>query len=319
VWLGEGFSVLGALALKLMSFSGTTSHSLRYLRTTVSHPGQGLPQFFIVGYVDDQLFYQYDSISRAAQPRVTWMEKAGAHYWDTETKLMQDREAVSRAYMANLRNHYNQSEEFHTLQKMFGCELRKDGSTGGFVQYAYDRTDHIILDKETVTWTEAEPPVGKVTRQAIGGGQEALICQAHGFYPKEIEATWRKGKEILEHETFRRNIAPNFDGTYHIWLSIEIDPKERNLYQCHVDHASLRKPLVLVFEEHGVNMALILGAIFGIVAVLFAFGITFFFLSKYICEYVFSAMCLVLWYILLETADEKTTLSLVELPNCLSI
>ncbi|XP_042311544.1 major histocompatibility complex class I-related gene protein-like isoform X2 [Sceloporus undulatus] len=324
-------SLVGAAVALLLSgakaHNGSTSHSLRYFRTSISQPGQGLPQFFIVGYLDDQLFYQYDSNSRKAQPRVTWMEKAGEHYWDTETQFMRDREAVSRAYMANLRNHYNQSEEFHTLQKMFGCELRKDGSTGGFAKYAYDGTDHIILDKETLTWTAAdgsaqiskkewenirtpaqtckaylkeecikrlekflnygkeallrtEPPVGKITSQATGGGQEALICQAYGFYPKEIEATWRKGEEILEHETFRRNIAPNYDGTYHIWLSIDIDPKERNFYQCHVDHASLQKPLVLTFEEPGVNVGLIIVAIFGVVAAfLLAAGITTFFLK----------------------------------------
>ncbi|XP_042309326.1 major histocompatibility complex class I-related gene protein-like, partial [Sceloporus undulatus] len=123
----------------------------------------------------------------------------------------------------------------------------------------------------------SEAPVGKVTRQAIGGGQEALICQVHGFYPKDIEATWRKGEENLDHETFRRDIAPNYDGTYYTWLSTEIDSKERDLYRCHVDHASLRKPLVLAFEETGVNVGLIVGAIVGVmVAVLLAVGLTFF-------------------------------------------
>ncbi|KAG8148211.1 putative MHC class I antigen protein [Naja naja] len=43
--------------------------------------------------------------------------------------------------------------------------------------------------------------------------------------------------------------GPNADGTYHYWLSIRIDPKERGRYQCHVEHDGLQKPLDLALEE----------------------------------------------------------------------
>ncbi|KAH0630661.1 hypothetical protein JD844_013923 [Phrynosoma platyrhinos] len=226
------------------------------------------------------------------------MEKADAQYWNTETQIIQSRENHVTEHLRTIMNDYSQSEGFHTLQLMYGCELRRDGSKEEYYKYAYDGRNFISLNKETLTWVASdvqaqifkrswdakplvsdfikayleetciewlkknldygketllrtEPPVGKVTHQAIGDGQEALICQAQGFYPREIEATWRKGEEILEHETFRRSIAPNSDGTYHIWLSIEIDPKDRDLYRCHVDHASLAEPLVLAFKEPG--------------------------------------------------------------------
>ncbi|KAH0630638.1 hypothetical protein JD844_013889, partial [Phrynosoma platyrhinos] len=302
---------------------GSSFHSLRYFLTSVSEPGQGLPQFIAVGYVDNQPFYRYDSNSKKAQPQVSWMSKADAHYWERETHIMQDKWAKFRGDLETLRIRYNQSEGFHTLQKIYGCELRKDGSKGAYYQYGYDGRDFISFNIETLTWMAADvpaqltkrtwemetnkaqfdkvelevecierlpkyldygkevllrtkSPVGKVTRQAIGGGQEALICQAHGFYPREIEATWRKGEEILEHETFRRNIAPNSDGTYYIWLRINIDPEERDLYWCHVDHASLAEPLVLAFKEPGVNVRLIVRTILGVLAVLVAAGITLF-------------------------------------------
>ena len=93
--------------------------------------------------------------------------------------------------------------------------------------------------------------MGKVTRTFVSGGKEMLVCQAHGFYPKEIEATWRKGGEIMEQDTFRRSVAPNSDGTYHAWLSIEINPKDRELYRCHIDHTGLTEPLVLAWEAPG--------------------------------------------------------------------
>ncbi|XP_078244064.1 H-2 class I histocompatibility antigen, Q10 alpha chain-like [Pogona vitticeps] len=123
-----------------------------------------------------------------------------------------------------------------------------------------------------------EPPVGKVTRMFLSEGRELLVCQTHGFYPKEIEATWRKGGEIMEQDTFRRSVAPNSDGTYHAWLSIEINPKDRELYRCHIDHAGLTEPLVLAWEAPGGNVWPIVGIVLGVLfaLLLMAAGIVFF-------------------------------------------
>ncbi|ETE57379.1 Major histocompatibility complex class I-related protein, partial [Ophiophagus hannah] len=70
---------------------------------------------------------------------------------------------------------------------------------------------------------------------------EVLICQAFGFYPKEIQATWRRDGEACKYETLPRNVAPNSDGTYYISLSIDIDPKERDRFRMF--------PLPHVWEE----------------------------------------------------------------------
>uniref|UniRef100_A0A8C5WSP3 Immunoglobulin C1-set domain-containing protein n=1 Tax=Laticauda laticaudata TaxID=8630 RepID=A0A8C5WSP3_LATLA len=40
-------------------------------------------------------------------------------------------------------------------------------------------------------------------------------------------------------------------GTYHAWLSIEVDPKERDHYRCYVAHTALPEPLVLAWKEPG--------------------------------------------------------------------
>uniref|UniRef100_A0A670ZKL5 Ig-like domain-containing protein n=1 Tax=Pseudonaja textilis TaxID=8673 RepID=A0A670ZKL5_PSETE len=93
------------------------------------------------------------------------------------------------------------------------------------------------------------PPVGKVTHKVEDERLEVLICQAFGFYPKEIRATWRKDREICKYEAFHRNVAPNSDGTYYVWLSIKIDPKERDRFRCHLEHEGLQEPLVLAWKE----------------------------------------------------------------------
>uniref|UniRef100_A0ABM5FF20 Class I histocompatibility antigen, F10 alpha chain-like isoform X2 n=1 Tax=Pogona vitticeps TaxID=103695 RepID=A0ABM5FF20_9SAUR len=308
------------LFLLLGDCEGSSSHSLQYFYTAVSEPNQGLPQFITVGYVDDQLFIQYDSVTRRTQPRTPWIKKVeefDPQYWDKQTQTFRNAEQAFRDNLQILRRYYNQSGGFHSLQRMYGCELRASGSKGGHYQFAYDGRDYLALDKETLTWTAADSkaqiskekqekdpaiapywkgyleeiciewlhryldygketllrrdrPVGKVTRKEGYDDRETLVCQAYGFYPKEIEVTWRKDEEVLQEGTFHRSVAPYPDGTYHAWLSIEIDPKERDQYRCHVDHASLGKPLVLAWEAPASNLGLIIGCVIAVLLLIVA-------------------------------------------------
>ncbi|CAI5768680.1 H-2 class I histocompatibility antigen, Q9 alpha chain-like [Podarcis lilfordi] len=321
--------ILGAAAhlLLLLDCAGSTSHSLRYFETAVSEPGQGLPQFITVGYVDDQQIDQYDSDTKEALPRVSWMrkvEKEDPQYWHKQTQVAQGSELRFRENLEIARNRYNQSGGIHTFQFMYGCELRSDGRKGGgHYQFGYDGRDFIAFDKETRTWTAAdtgaqvtkrkwdanmawnqgqkhyleeiciewlqryleygketllrtEAPVVKVTRKADYDGLETLVCQVHGFYPKEIEANWVKDGEVWQEGTLRGLVAPNSDGTYYLLLSVQIDPEERERFRCRVEHDSLEKPLDVAWEKEPVNLGLIVGAILGVMAaILLVSGIIF--------------------------------------------
>ncbi|XP_032998399.1 uncharacterized protein LOC117042848 [Lacerta agilis] len=295
----EHVSLTKPLVLAWEEPGGSTSHSLRYFYTAVSEPGQGLPQFITVGYVDDQQIDQYDSDTKEALPRVPWIrkvEKEDPQYWHRNTQIYQGNEPVFRVSLQNLRNRYNQSEGIHTLQNMYGCELRSDGRKGGYRQYGYDGRDFIAFDKDTLTWTAAqteaqvskrkldpivaqnqylkayleeeciewlqryleygketllrtEAPEVKVTRKAGYDNLETLVCQVHGFYPKEIDANWVKDGEVWQEGTSRGLVAPNSDGTYYVLLSVKIDPEERDRFRCRVDHDSLEKPLDVAWEK----------------------------------------------------------------------
>ncbi|XP_067321718.1 uncharacterized protein [Anolis sagrei] len=131
---------------------------------------------------------------------------------------------------------------------------------------------HKYLNYGKETLLRKEPPVVKVTRKASYGDLETLLCRAHGFYPKEIDITWRMEGNVMEQETRRGGIAPNADGTYHTWLSIEVDTKDRDLYRCHVEHDSLPEPLDVTWEEAGVLWPLMAG-ISGAVAVVILLGV----------------------------------------------
>uniref|UniRef100_A0A670HM65 Ig-like domain-containing protein n=1 Tax=Podarcis muralis TaxID=64176 RepID=A0A670HM65_PODMU len=320
-----------AAHLLLLDCSGSTSHSLRYFYTAVSEPGQGLPQFIAVGYVDDQQYVQYDSDTKEYLPRVPWIrkvEKEDPQYWHRETQTLQGSELVFRVDLQTLQNRYNQSGGIHTYQLMYGCELRSDGCKGGYLQYGYDRRDFIAFDKETLTWTAAdtgaqvskrkwdsdlagnqyqkayleeecivwlqkyldygketllrtEAPVVKVTRKADYDGLETLVCQVHGFYPKEIDANWVRDGEVWQEGTLRGLVAPNSDGTYYLLLSVQIDPEERERFRCRVEHDSLEKPLDVAWEKEPVNLGLIVGAILGVMAaILLVSGIIIFFIRR---------------------------------------
>ncbi|ETE56427.1 Major histocompatibility complex class I-related protein, partial [Ophiophagus hannah] len=82
---------------------------------------------------------------------------------------------------------------------MFGCELWRNGSKGGFMQYGYKGRTFITFDKETLTWV-APDPQAQITQRiwdAIPG-----YNQRKKAYLEEIciEWLWRYlsyGNEML--------------------------------------------------------------------------------------------------------------------------
>ncbi|XP_058024328.1 uncharacterized protein LOC131190868 [Ahaetulla prasina] len=304
---------LWLLSAVLVSFlpgglCGFFLHSLSYFYLQLSEPSQGLPQFFIRSYLDDQPITRFDSLTRKTEPLVPWMEEEEA-----EKEAFLGPEWIFRAGLEKLSKLNHQAEGLHTWQAVLGCELREDGSKGGFLHYGYNGMDFISFDKETLRWVTAqpqaqkvkekweddpgwsernksflektcieglqrhlsyknktlqrtEPPVGQVTSKVVDDSLEVLICQAFGFYPKEIQATWTRDREVCKYGTLPRNLAPNSDGTYYVWLSIEIDPKERDRFQCHLEHEGLQEPLVLAFQEETgwwTPWAIVAASIFG--------------------------------------------------------
>ncbi|XP_032064351.1 major histocompatibility complex class I-related gene protein-like [Thamnophis elegans] len=249
------------------------SHSLCYSYLHLSEPSQGPPQSFIGGYLDDQPIARFDSHTRKMEPLVSWVK-------EVEEGTFLPFESVFRADLEKLSKLGRRAGGLHTLQAILGCEIKKDGNKGGFLRYGYNRWDIISFQNETLKWGKvnvflektcivwlqrylsyrkdalkrAEPPVGKVTRKEVDDSLEILICQASGFYLKEIQATWMRDKEVWNNETLHRNVAPNSDGTYYVRLSTKINPKERQHFRCRLEHEGLQEPLVLAWEDKTATM-----------------------------------------------------------------
>ncbi|XP_060094445.1 major histocompatibility complex class I-related gene protein-like [Heteronotia binoei] len=154
--------LLGAVVVFLGGCSGSSSHFLHNLYMVFSEPGQELPQFMAMGYVDGQLYIKYGKVIGQALPQVPWMgeiQKADPLYWDGQAQIARNTEPVFKVNLEGVRSHYNHSlGGFHILQGIVSCELNQDGKLiGGRYQYAYDGRDFLSFDKETLTWTASEP------------------------------------------------------------------------------------------------------------------------------------------------------------------
>ena len=85
------------------------SHSLRYFKTRMTDPGPGMPQFVIVGCVDGELLWNYNSLGRTVRPIMGWLPQEDQEHWDAETQKARDVELHFYEFLGRLQVHYNKS------------------------------------------------------------------------------------------------------------------------------------------------------------------------------------------------------------------
>ncbi|KAM6106918.1 LOW QUALITY PROTEIN: class I histocompatibility antigen, F10 alpha chain-like [Phoenicopterus ruber ruber] len=120
-----------------------------------------------------------------------------------------------------------------------------------------------------------EPPTVRVSGKEAHGIL-TLYCRAYGFYPRPITISWLKDGEVRGQETEWGSTAPNGDGTYYTWVSIEARPEEKDKYRCHVEHASLPEPRLFAWEPESNLFAIVVGvaaAILVVIAIITGFAI----------------------------------------------
>ncbi|XP_057583984.1 major histocompatibility complex class I-related gene protein isoform X2 [Hippopotamus amphibius kiboko] len=192
--------LLPLMVVLVVKHSDARTHSLRYFRLGISYPGYGIPEFISVGYVDSHPITSYDSVTRQKEPRAPWMaENLAPDHWERHTQLLRGWQQTFKVELKQLQRHYNHSG-FHTYQRMMGCELLEDGTTTGFLQYAYDGQDFIIFDKDTLSWM-AMDNVAHITKQAWEANQHELQYQKNWLEEECIDCLKRYleyGKDTLQ-------------------------------------------------------------------------------------------------------------------------
>ncbi|KAM3848322.1 major histocompatibility complex class I-related gene protein-like [Vipera latastei] len=268
---------------------GSPSHSLCYFYLHLAEPSQGPSPSFIRGYLDDQPIARFDSLSRKVEPLVPWMKKVEKDpFLAPEWVFRADLEKLSKLghqtgglqtwqVVLGCKLGEDGSKEGFLHYGYDGRDfISFDKGTVRWVAAqpqaqkvketweddpGWSQRKKFYLEETCIEWLQryqsykkealqrTEAPVAKVTRKLVDNSLEVLICQAFGFHPKEIQATWTRDGEICDYETLPRNVAPNSDGTYYVWLSIEIDPKERDRFRCRLEHQGLQVPLILTLEK----------------------------------------------------------------------
>nr|XP_055110954.1 major histocompatibility complex class I-related gene protein isoform X8 [Symphalangus syndactylus] len=271
--------LLPVIIVLTVKHSDSWMHSLRYFGLGISDPGHGVPEFISVGYVDSHPITTYDSVTRQKEPRAPWMaENLAPDHWERGTQLLRGLQQTFKVELKRLQRHYNHSGS-HTYQGMTGCELLEDGSTTGFLQYAYDGQDFLIFSKDTLSWLAVDN-VAHTIKRAWEADQHELQHQKNWLeeeciawlkrfleYGKdtlqrtEIYMTWMKNGEEIVQEMDYGDILPSGDGTYQMWASVELDPQSSNLYSCHVEHCGVH--MVLQVPQESETIPLVMKAVSG--------------------------------------------------------
>uniref|UniRef100_A0A8C8SQS4 Ig-like domain-containing protein n=1 Tax=Pelusios castaneus TaxID=367368 RepID=A0A8C8SQS4_9SAUR len=177
------------------------AHSLQYFVTAVSDPAPGLPAYVSLGYLDDHVFVEFDSENRLYKTRARWIEdNVGADYWESGTKRGVVKQDVYRVNVRTVMKRYNQTGGFHTLQFKNGCAVWENGSTAGFLQFAYDGKDFLSFDMDTYTWI-ATAREAEITQRRWNGDTAILQYQKHYTAKQCIDwltKYWQFGKEALQ-------------------------------------------------------------------------------------------------------------------------
>uniref|UniRef100_A0A8C0GVJ1 Ig-like domain-containing protein n=1 Tax=Chelonoidis abingdonii TaxID=106734 RepID=A0A8C0GVJ1_CHEAB len=110
-------------------------------------------------------------------------------------------------------------------------------------------------------------PTARVSDRSSHDGLTTLSCTISGFYPRDITVTWLKNGESRQQETYSEGILPSGDGTYQTWVTMEIDPKIKAHYSCHVEHESLLEPFSVPWEPNNSLIPVLAGVISAVVLI----------------------------------------------------
>ncbi|XP_074081736.1 hereditary hemochromatosis protein isoform X4 [Macrotis lagotis] len=251
------------------------SHSLQFFFMGASHSESGLPSFVALGYVDEHLFVHYDHENRKAKPQGPWIQKEEIdQFW---VRLTQSLKGWAHMFIVDLwtimDNHSQSQETMNWTAAQPEAQVTKQEWEMNKIRakqhriylerdcpeqlQRYVETGSEILNKKV-------PPLVRVTRHVTQEGVITLRCQAHNFSPGQITLSWLWDGKQLNQGTELRDIHPSGDGTFQIWISVDVISGEEQRYACQVEHPGLDQPLIMTWEHHPRSVTLATGITIGI-------------------------------------------------------
>nr|AKP95852.1 MHC class I antigen [Ctenopharyngodon idella] len=183
-----------------LAYAGT--HTYQYFYTAASGL-PNFPKFVAVGMVNGEQINYYDSSTMEAVVKADWVKGIVN---PTEWKNIWL--GSQQTYIEGVKivmNRYNHSDVgVHTWQLMYGCELN-DGTTQGYFQFGYDGEDFVSLDKNTVTWTAANPQA-VITKHKWEANR--AIAEQQKEYLENTCIEWVKKYVGYGKDTLERKVSP---------------------------------------------------------------------------------------------------------------
>ncbi|XP_040180827.1 hereditary hemochromatosis protein homolog [Rana temporaria] len=90
----------------------------------------------------------------------------------------------------------------------------------------------------------SEEPLVKVTHSVLSNSTDQLNCRAYGHSPKNISMAWYQNKEAVRNNQSAETLQLP-DLTYLTSLKLNITTHHDEVYNCHVNHSSLKSTLVV--------------------------------------------------------------------------
>nr|AJD07068.1 MHC class I antigen [Crocodylus porosus] len=177
-----------------MGIAGATAgpHTLQYLLTAVSEPSPGLPEFTMQGYVDGELFLEYDGEAQQMQPRAAWMRAAPPAVWESESRVHKLWQGCFRGKVRSLLHLYNRSQGYHIFQYAYGCEIQADGGTTGFQHLGFDGEEFLTYDVATHRWLAPVAEAEAEATQRLWNGNSAALHYYSNFLEHECPKILRR-------------------------------------------------------------------------------------------------------------------------------
>ncbi|XP_067406546.1 class I histocompatibility antigen, F10 alpha chain-like [Emydura macquarii macquarii] len=136
------------------------------------------------------------------RPQAAWVQATRPEFWERENQVHKLRQACFRGKVRSHEHLYNQSRGFHIFQYAYGCEIRADGSTGGFRRLGFDGGDFLTYDAALHRW-EAPAWQAEATQRRWNGDPVALQYYRN-FLERECPAALRRYLQLGEGALARR-------------------------------------------------------------------------------------------------------------------
>ncbi|CAN2391599.1 Belongs to the MHC class I family, partial [Pristimantis euphronides] len=191
------------------------SHTLSYCYTGVSATGFGLPEFSIIGYVDDEQIDVYTTDIGESVLVAPWMKKnERREFLKKKTQIDKEDEALFKIELNLQMKRFNVTEGLHFVQVIASCELRDDNSIDIYEQYRYDGTEYMYLDTKTVTFIPTMSQA-QITTEKWNSPDVGMNHREKTYLEKECIDRLRRyleyGREHLE-----RRVRPKVRVTGHL-------------------------------------------------------------------------------------------------------